>query len=83
VFLEEEEVRRGMLGGKKREEGREKGEEKKKEKRKRKASILLLPLRYDLVCILVGTPSQFDSDCCSRLLHRCKIHLEIRKSNIL
>jgi hypothetical protein len=41
VFLEEAEVRKGMLRRKKRAERWEKDEEKKKEKEKRKASVLL------------------------------------------
>jgi hypothetical protein len=60
VFLEGEEVRRWSLREKRREKGWEKDEGEKKEKEKRKASVLLLPLKYDLVCTLVVTPSQFD-----------------------
>jgi hypothetical protein len=62
VFLEGEEVRGGLLRGKKSEERLEKDEEKKKEKRKKEKEerVFSLPLQYDLVCIQVGTPSQFD-----------------------
>jgi hypothetical protein len=40
VFLEEEDVRRGLLRGRKSEERWEKDEGKKKEKRKRRASVI-------------------------------------------
>jgi hypothetical protein len=60
VFLEEEEVRRGVLRGWRREERLEKHEGKKKKKEKERASVLLVPLQHDLVCMLVGTPSQSD-----------------------
>ena len=54
MFLEEEEVRKGLWRGKRSEERWEKDEEKKKEKRKTKMSALLLPFKLILVCILVG-----------------------------
>jgi hypothetical protein len=44
VFLEEQEVRGGLLRGNRSEERLEKDEDKKKEKRKRKASVLPLPI---------------------------------------
>jgi hypothetical protein len=41
VFLEDEEIRRGMLRGKRSQERWENDEGKKKEKRKRRTSVLL------------------------------------------
>jgi hypothetical protein len=51
VFLEGEEVRRGRLREKRSEKRWEKDDKKKNEKEKRRASVLLLPFKYDLVCI--------------------------------
>jgi hypothetical protein len=51
VYLEGEEVRKGLLRGRKSEKRREKDEEKNKEKKKKSERFLLLPFKYDLVCI--------------------------------